>query len=196
MLLAATPTEAQGGPPAGPGSIQVVQTPSGGGGICLPPALALRQSTRNDGNTFRLIIRVTAPCAHGSTSVAAIYKMPGNGVAWPQTLVQSVPFTLRAPGVTEVIFTKGCDPVQFDVITGATPPKISPQGPFHGPLLFPFDRSTSLQWCGLRPTLDDHHVHDHQLDHDHHHRRQLRELHAGQRHRQPVDARRPETPSP
>ncbi len=154
LVFVASPTEAQGGPPPGPGSIQVVQTPSGGGGICLPPALALRQSTRNDATTFRLTIRVTAPLCSRVNVVAAIYKMPGNGVAWPQTLVRSVPFTLRGPGVTEVIFTKGCDPVQFDVITGATPPTISPTGPFHGPLLFPFDLSTSLQWwgCGPPPT--------------------------------------------
>ncbi len=39
--------------------------------------------------------------------------------------------------------------MQFDVITGASPPVIFPFfGDFHGPLLFPFDLSTSLQWFG------------------------------------------------
>lgn len=135
-----------------PSNIRIVQTPSGGGGICLPPALALRQSTRSDASTFRLIIRVTAPLCARVNAVAAIYRMPGNGVAWPQTLLETAPFTLREPGVTEVIFTKTCTPVQFDVITGATPPVISPLGPFHGPLLFPFDTSTSLQWFGCPTT--------------------------------------------
>lgn len=151
LLAPVAPSQAQPALPDGPGSIEVVQTPSGGGGICLPPALALRQATRNDATTFRLIITVTAPLCSRVNAVAAIYRMPGNGVAWPQRLVTTVPFTLREPGVTEVIFTKGCDPVQFDVITGATPPVISPLGPFHGPLLFPFDLSTSLQWWGCVP---------------------------------------------
>jgi hypothetical protein len=133
-------------------NIRIVQTPSGGGGICLPPALALRQSTRSDATTFRLIITVTAPLCSRVNAVAAIYQMPGNGVAWPQTLLETAPFTLREPGVTEVIFTKTCTPVQFDVITGATPPVISPTGAWHGPLLFPFDPSTSLQWFGCGPT--------------------------------------------
>ena len=133
-------------------SIQIVQTPSGGGGICLPPALAMRQSTRSDATTFRLTIRVTAPLCSRVNAIAVIYKMPGNGVAWPQTLLETAPFTLREPGVTEVIFTKTCTPVQFDVVTGATPPVISPTGAWHGPLLFPFDTSTSLQWFGCGPT--------------------------------------------
>lgn len=149
--LVGAPVQAQERPPDGPGSIEVIQTPSGGGGLCLPPALALRKSTRNDTTTFRLIIRVIAPLCSRVNAVAAIYRMPGNGVAWPQTLVSTLPFTLREPGITEVIFTKGCDPVQFDVITGATPSTISPLGPFHGPLLFPFDLSTSLQYWGCRP---------------------------------------------
>ncbi len=152
MFVAAAPSQAQAGPPEGPGSIDIIQTPSGVGGLCLPPALALRRSTSNDATTFRLTIRVVAPLCSRVNAVAAIYRMPGNGVAWPQNLVQTVPFTLREPGVTEVIFTKGCEPVQFDVITGATPPTISPFGPYHGPLLFPFDLSTSLQWWGCGPT--------------------------------------------
>lgn len=138
--------------PAPESNIQIVQTPSGGGGICLPPALAMRQSTRSDATTFRLTIRVTSPLCARVNAVAAIYKMPGNGVAWPQTLLETAPFSLREAGVTEIIFTKTCTPVQFDVITGATPPVISPTGPWHGPLLFPFDTATSLQWFGCGPT--------------------------------------------
>lgn len=147
----ASPSQAQTELPDGPGSISITQTPSGGGGVCLPPALALRQSVRNTPTTFTLTIRVVAPLCARVNAVAAIYRMPGRGVAWPQTLVTTLPFTLREPGVTVVTFTKGCDPVQFDVITGATPQTISPTGPFHGPLLFPFDLSTSLQWWGCVP---------------------------------------------
>ena len=147
-MPSASAASAAGAAAAEPSNIQIVQTPSGGGGICLPPALAMRQSTRSDATTFRLIIRVTAPLCARVNAVAAIYKMPGNGVAWPQTLLETAPFSLREPGTTEVIFTKTCTPAQFDVITGATPPVISPTGPWHGPLLFPFDTATSLQYFG------------------------------------------------
>lgn len=148
-VLAATEPDAAA---AAESNIQIVQTPSGGGGICLPPVFAMRQSTRSDATTFRLIVDVSAPLCSTVRAVAAIYKMPATGGAWPQTLLETAPFTLREPGITEIIFTKTCTPVQFDVITGATPPVISPLGPWHGPLLFPFDTSTSLQWFGCGPT--------------------------------------------
>ena len=48
----------------------------------------MRQSTRSDATTFRLTIRVTSPLCSRVNAVAAIYKMPGNGVAWPQTLLR------------------------------------------------------------------------------------------------------------
>lgn len=135
----------------GSSRIEIVQTTTPSSGPCLPPALALRSSTRSDAETFRLTVTVTAPLCTRVNAVAAIYSMPGNGVAWPQTLVETAPFVLREPGVTEIIFTKTCDPEQFDVITGATPPTIAPWGPWHGPLLFPFDTSTSLQHWGCPP---------------------------------------------
>jgi hypothetical protein len=145
----------QGPEPGSTASIEIVQTPSGGSSpFCLPPVFAMRQSVREDATTFRLTVRVTTTLCSRINAVAAIYKMPGNGVAWPQELADTAPFSLKEPGITEVIFTKGCEPVQFDVIVGATPPVISPLGPWHGPLLFPFDLSTSLQWwgCGPPPT--------------------------------------------
>lgn len=141
---------AQDSAPSG-SNIQITQTTTPSSGPCLPPALALRSSTRSDESTFRLTVTVTAPLCNRVNAVAAIYSMPGNGVAWPQTLVETAPFVLRDPGVTEIVFTKTCDPVQFDVITGATPPTIAPWGPWHGPLLFPFDTSTSLQHWGCPP---------------------------------------------
>ena len=73
--------------------------------------------------------------------------MPGDGVAWPQTLVEAKSFVIDRVGVTEVEFAKGCDPVQFDVVTGATPPSISPLGEMHGPLLVA-DVGTAQQYWG------------------------------------------------
>ncbi len=95
---------------------------------------------------------MTAPLCSRLDAVAVIYSMPGNGVAWPQQFVESRGFSLQQPGVTEIVFTRGCSPVQFDVVTGATPATISPDGPWHGPLLFPFDLNTSQQWWGCGPT--------------------------------------------
>ncbi len=136
-------------------TITITQTPSGTTTpFCLPPFLALRHSVGGDAQTFSLRIEVTAPLCSRIDAVAVIYAMPGNGVAWPQTYVTSKGFSLQQPGVTEVVFTKGCDPVQFDVVTGPTPPTISPDGVWHGPLLFPLDLNTSQQWwgCGPDPT--------------------------------------------
>ena len=135
-------------------NISITQTPSGGGGICLPAFLAMTHSVGGDAQTFRLRIEVNAPLCSRLDAVAVIYAMPGNGVAWPQNFVESQGFSLQQPGVTEIVFTKTCEPVQFDVVTGATPATISPDGAWHGPLLFPFDINTSQQWwgCGPPPT--------------------------------------------
>ena len=66
---------------------------------------------------------------------AAIYAIPDSWLLpWPQTLVSVEEFTLSAAGTTTVTFAKGCDPQQFDVLTGATPQVIN-SGLDHGPLL-------------------------------------------------------------
>ena len=87
---------------------------------------------------------------------AAVYAMPGRGVALPQQLVETERFTLQRAGTVEVVFSKGCQPVQFDIVTGATPDSIAPWSAWHGPLLFPMDTSSSLQhWgngCGASTT--------------------------------------------
>ena len=152
LLVAATPVSATASAPTQPSTsdISITQTPSGGGlPICLPPLLSLRQTVSETATTFSLRIDVTTRLCAPLEAAAVVYAMPGNGVAWPQTLVERVDFTLQEAGTTVVTFTKRCDPVQFDVITGASPPVIFPFfGDFHGPLLFPFDLSTSLQWFG------------------------------------------------
>ena len=133
---------------AAPAPVSVTQTPYAQQGKCAPALTALSNTIDGDGQNF--IVRVTAssPLCDPIDAVAAVYAMPGNGIAWPQVLVDSKRFTLQAAGVTEIRFTKGCAPQQFDVLTGATPQVIAPNGEFHGPLLVPFDTNTALQWWG------------------------------------------------
>ena len=98
--------------------------------------------------SFVLNIVINAPLCQPIDAKAVIYGMPGGGEAWPQTLVETLPFTILEAGSYEVTFTKTCDPVQFDVLTGETPEVIAPLGAWHGPLLFPLDVNTSLQHFG------------------------------------------------
>jgi LPXTG-motif cell wall-anchored protein len=129
-------------------AITITQTPSGAEGPCVPPPLGLSYTTDNTDETFTLrVIAASAPCTPIEAK-AVVYAMPGNGEVWPQTLSEVVPFTISEAGVTEIVFAKDCEPVQFDVLTGATPQQISPTGEWHGPLLFPFDTATSLQYFG------------------------------------------------
>jgi hypothetical protein len=130
-------------PPAG--NISVVQTPSGPTSPCLPAPLVSRSKSVSDASSFRLTITLLAPLCAPIAASAVIYAMPGNGNAWPQQLQEKLSFTLQSAGVTEVTFTKTARPVQFDVVTGATPQQIAPWLQWHGPLLFPFDTSTSQQ---------------------------------------------------
>ena len=129
-------------------AITITQTPSGAGGPCVPPPLGLTYTTDNTAEVFTLRITAASPPCSPIEAKAVVYAMPGNGEQWPQTLSEVVPFTISEAGVTEVVFAKGCNPVQFDVLTGETPEQISPLGAWHGPLLFPFDTSTSLQYFG------------------------------------------------
>ena len=131
-----------------PSNITVTQTPSAVQGPCTFPLFALSNSVGGDAQTFVLRVTASAPLCSPIDATAAIYKMPGNGVAWPQQLVETKNVRIAAAGVTEIVFKKTCEAVQFDVINGATPQTISPTGPYHGPLLFPFDLNTSRQWWG------------------------------------------------
>jgi hypothetical protein len=133
-------------PPAG--SITVTQAPDEEQTEdCVPGPDALSRSIDNGEEAFTLVITSQRPCSP-ITAHAVAYAMPGFPVAWPQTLVEKQTFVIDFNGTTTVSFAKGCDPVQFDVVTGATPDTITPVGPFHGPLLFPFDTATALQWWG------------------------------------------------
>jgi hypothetical protein len=133
---------------AGPSTVDVDFTPSGADGPCLDPFFALSNTVSNTAEAFVVRVIVGAPLCYPLDAAAAIYDMPGDGVAWPQRLAERLDFTLDEPGVLEVTFTKGCGASQFDVLTGETPETISPLGPWHGPLLFPFDLNTTLQYEG------------------------------------------------
>jgi LPXTG-motif cell wall-anchored protein len=133
-------------------NITVVQTPAAEQGPCVvrnPPLVdPLSNFVFSDPEIFRLRIIVKEPLCEPIDVTAVIYAMPGNGEAWPQRFVEKLDFTLQEAGETVVTFTKTCDPVQFDVITGETPEVIAPLGEWHGPLLFGLDTSTSFQHWG------------------------------------------------
>lgn len=136
-------------PAAAESNITITQTDSPDQGwFCLPGQLMLTRELRNTPEYYELIVHMNGRPCEPIHATAAIYGMPGNGVAWPQTLKETKDFTISKVGTTVIRFTKTCDPVQFDVVTGATPPVISPLGPWHGPLLFPFDMETSVQHWG------------------------------------------------
>jgi LPXTG-motif cell wall-anchored protein len=133
-------------------NITVEQTPDPEQGPCVvrnPPLVdPLSNFVRSTPEEFRLRIIVSEPLCEPIEATAVIYAMPGNGESWPQRFVEKLDFTLQEAGETVVTFTKTCDPVQFDVITGATPEVIDPLGEWHGPLLFGLDTSTSFQHWG------------------------------------------------
>lgn len=132
---------------AGAQSSNVTITQTGGLGVgpCIGQN-GLSYTVFSDSSTFRLrVVAPSDPC-QPINATAAIYAMPGGGAAWPQTLKEAVPFTISEAGVTNISFAKTCTPVQFDVVTGATPQVITPLGgQMHGPLLFPADINTAFQ---------------------------------------------------
>ena len=122
--------------------------------LCVDPSMAvatsaMRYTYATSDKDFVLEITLDRPLCYPLDASAAIYAMPGNGVAWPQKLKQVEKFTLKNAGTTKITFLKDCDPVQFDVVTGETPDTITPlTAPV---LLFPFDIKTAEQWWGCVP---------------------------------------------
>jgi hypothetical protein len=129
-------------------SITISAEPAASQGACAPGGDALTYEAIHDEQSFTLRITSAAPRCEPIDAVAAIYTMPGNGIAWPQQLAEARPFTISEAGTVDVRFAKGCEPVQFDVLTGATPDLVAPWGDWHGPLLFPFDVDTTYQHWG------------------------------------------------
>lgn len=128
--------------------ISIVQTIDSQQGPCLPALLSLQQLVSSSDTSFTLTVLVPTPLCEPVRATAVVYSMPGNGTAWPQTLLEASPFILSEAGSTTITFHKDAQCLQFDVITGYAPQTISPLGPWHGPLLFPFDLSTSQQYWG------------------------------------------------
>lgn len=129
-------------------NISIVQTPSLSFGPCIGPG-QLSRNVVSDNSVFRLSIVAPGNPCEPIRATAAIYAMPGGGVAWPQKLRETKDFTISVAGTTEITFDKDCTPVQFDVVTGPTPDVINPLGEMHGPLLFPLDIGTSFQDPGI-----------------------------------------------
>lgn len=147
-LLLVSPAIASADDPTPESNISVTQVDSSTQDMCLPGALVLSYSKSNTAEYFELVVKASAPPCEPIDAKAVIYAMPGGGEAWPQTLVEVVPFRISKAGRTTIRFTKTCEPMQFDVITGAAPSEIAPWGEWHGPLLFPLDTETTLQHWG------------------------------------------------
>jgi hypothetical protein len=145
---------AQTDPPAAPSAVNVEFTPAPSQEGCVPFPVGVTQTPGNTGEAFTLRIRISRTLCTTVGATAAVYAMPSSSEAWPQTLVERVPFEMKESGTVLITFTKTCKPQQFDVIAGTsesvTPPTIAPTGPWHGPLLFPFDLDTTLQWPGCK----------------------------------------------
>lgn len=130
-------------------NITVVFTPAEVQGECGAREQVLKNYIGSPPESFHMRIVAEAPLCEPIEAKAAIYAMPETGTEpWPQTLVETLPFTIQEAGTYDVTFTKTCQRVQFDVLTGDTPQVIQPLGEWHGPLLFPFDVNTSLQHWG------------------------------------------------
>jgi hypothetical protein len=131
--------------------ITITQQPLQVGGLCNPAAQAsLTYTTKSDAEVFQLVITShTNPCSPIHAAAVAYAMPPGASPAggqWPQTLLERKDFTISQASITTVTFDKECAAIQFDVITGESPQTISPTGPWHGPLLFVGDTSTSEQY--------------------------------------------------
>ncbi|MFN8052672.1 MAG: hypothetical protein U0Q22_14590 [Acidimicrobiales bacterium] len=146
-LLCAAPFVGSPAGAAPTGNITITHTAAVAVGPCIGQP-SLSYTVFSDASIFRLrVVAPSAPC-QPIAATAVIYAMPGGGAAWPQQLKESVPFTIDGAGTTDITFTKNCTPVQFDVVTGATPATISPLGQMHGPLLFVGNTDTAFQDVG------------------------------------------------
>lgn len=157
MVIAGPMAPVATGQPAPPSSlISVSFTPKAAPPGCAPFPADVVHSAGSSQTEFRITITVNRRLCTPVGATAAVYDMPSATVAWPQTLSERKVLTLQESGTYVVAFQKACRPLQFDLIAGTansvTPPQISPSGPWHGPLLFPFDTGTALQWNGCTTT--------------------------------------------
>ena len=151
VAAACTPSAAPPAPTT-TNDVTVTQVASGETGPCVQPSAAISSGTMtrtyaSSPIEFVLTVDVASPLCSPISAAAVIYSMPGNGVAWPQSLAAFKPFTVQAAGTTEIRFSKGCSPAQFDVVTGNPTQTVS--SPLGAPsLLFPFDIATAEQFWG------------------------------------------------
>ena len=157
ILVVAGPgtASAETDPPTAPSAVTVDFTPAPSEDGCVSFPIGVTQTPGSTDEAFTLKIRISRTLCTTVGATAAVYAMPSATEAWPQQLVERLTFEMKESGTVVVRFAKTCKPQQFDVIAGTsesvTPPTIAPTGPWHGPLLFPFDLSTSLQWKGCKP---------------------------------------------
>jgi hypothetical protein len=121
--------------------ITVVTAP--GPTACLAPAAAANVTVFITELSYTVTIRAHAPICPPVTAV--VYSMPSNPLwPWPQHRLESKTVTIGT-GVTTIVFTRGCAPTQFDVITGVAPDTIRPDtGPMPGPML------SANPWTGIQ----------------------------------------------
>jgi hypothetical protein len=155
LVSVASPASAQSTANAAPPVVTQRFTPGPPSQGCATFPFEVVQSPGSTPVAFEIRITVARRLCSPVGATAAVYAMPSAATAWPQTLVERQIVTLQEPGVYVVSFAKGCLPQQFDLIAGTaasvTPRVVAPTGPWHGPLLFPFDVNTSLQWRGCGP---------------------------------------------
>lgn len=105
------------------------------------------RTVRSSATEFTLVVTTARSLCSPLDATAVVYAMPGNGVAWPQTLARSTPVSIQQAGTTTIRFSRGCGAAQFDVVTGAVPTHVA--SPFAAPpLLFPLDIETAEQDWG------------------------------------------------
>ncbi len=139
---------AEEGDVAPPSQITITQQAAQEQPACTPGILGLTNTVNSTAESFTLTVNAAAPPCDPIHATAVIYAMPGNGTAWPQRFVEKLDFTIDSAGTTIIEFFKTCDAQQFDVVVGETPEVIDVTGPWHGPLLFPFDTGTAEQYWG------------------------------------------------
>ena len=93
-------------------------------GVCIPAnlfLLAASYTTVNTSSSFTLNVTLSQNLCTPFTAKAAVYSMPGDGVAWPQQLASVQEFSIQNRGVYTIVFPKTCLAQQFDVLVGDTP---------------------------------------------------------------------------
>ncbi|MEI2638477.1 MAG: hypothetical protein V9F03_05710 [Microthrixaceae bacterium] len=102
----APPAPLSAGAPAPTSNITITQQNEPDTWFCLPGWMVLTRDIVNTSGYFELVVRASVKPCSPIEAKAAIYGMPGNGVAWPQTLTEVKDFTISQAGVTRIRFTQ------------------------------------------------------------------------------------------